>query len=115
MSDRHPRLLDAVAAQLVRAVGGGRGVLVQAAHRCGGCRVLGKPTWRFARVDGGRGGGGELWLCPRCKVELESRRARGPIERNERIERRERERATYVDAMERAVLAGAYEANRRRH
>lgn len=109
MSERPPRLLDAVAAQLVRAVGGARGVLVQAARRCGGCRVLGKPTWRFARNDAAAGGAAELWLCPRCKVELESRRARGPIDR------RERERATYVDAMARAVLVGAYESDRRRH
>jgi hypothetical protein len=97
-------LLDAVAAQLARVVGDARGRLVQEARHCGGCRVLGKPTWRFQRVDAG-----ELWLCPRCKVELEARRAEGGSEP------RVRRRAGYVDAMARALHAGSFEANRRRH
>jgi hypothetical protein len=104
MSEPRARLLDAVAAQLARVVGEARGQLVQEARHCGGCRVIGKPTWRFRRIDGG-----ELWLCPRCKVELEARRAGAAGEL------RVRRRAGYVDAMARALHAGSFEANRRRH
>ena len=110
MPEPRPRLLETIAAQLARAVGDARGQLVQEARHCGGCRVLGKPTWRFRRVDRG-----ELWLCPRCKVELEARRAGlsgGAVDTTASPGRR---RATYVDAMARALHAGSFEANRRRH
>lgn len=73
MLDPRPRRLDAVAAQRARAVGDVRGQAVpeaREARRCSKCCVIGKPILRFRRVDGG-----ERWLCPRCKVELESRRA----------------------------------------
>jgi hypothetical protein len=110
MSEPRSRLLDPVAAQLARVVGDARGRLVQEARHCGGCRVVGKPIWRFARVDAG-----ELWLCPRCKVELESRRARGGSAGCVASEPRVRRRAGYVDAMARALHAGSFEANRRRH
>lgn len=110
MSERPARLLETVAAQLSRAVGDARGVLVDEARRCGGCRVLAKPMWRFRRASA-QPGASELWLCARCKAELDTRRARARVEPT----RRERKRGSYVDAMARALHAGSFEANRRRH